>query len=88
MGSSVHNGTWIDGIEPVAAQAIEFIADQWAAFTSLATGGQPVVARRQRGGSPSPVTDSSRIVGVAVRRDFFPHQRRRVQWRRPFDLSP
>lgn len=88
MGSSVHNGTWIDGIEPAAAQAVEFIADQWASFTSLATGGEPVVARRQRGGLPSPLTSSSRIVGVTVRRDFFPHQRRRVQWRRPFDLTP
>jgi hypothetical protein len=88
MGASVHNATWIDSIEPAASQAIELIANQWAAFTSLATGGEPVVCRRQRSGAPSPVTDSSRVRAVAVRRDTFVHQRRRVEWRRPFDLTP
>lgn len=88
LGSSVHNSTWIDAIEEVAAQAVEFICDQWAAFTPIAISGDLVVAARQRKGLPVPVQDSKRVVGVSVRRDKFPHQRRRVEWRRPFDLTP
>lgn len=88
LGSSVHNSTWIDAIEEVAAQAVEFIANQWAAFTPTAVGGDPVVAARVRNGSPVSVLDSRRVQAVAVRRDKFVHQRRRVQWRRPFDLTP
>jgi hypothetical protein len=88
LGSSVHNSTWVDAIEEVAAQAVEFIANQWAAFTPTAVGGDLVVAARVRNGSPVTVLNSRRVQAVAVRRDKFPHQRRRVQWRRPFDLTP
>lgn len=88
LGSSVHNSIWVDAIEEVAAQAIEFLCNAWAFYTQTAVGGDPVVAARVRHGVAVPVTDSRRIVAVAVRRDKFPHQRRRVEWRRPFDLTP
>lgn len=88
LGSSVHNSIWLDVIEEVAAQAVEFICNEWAAFTPIAVAGDLVVAARQRNGSPVSVLDSRRVQAVAVRRDKFPHQRRRVEWRRPFDATP
>jgi len=88
LGSAVHNSIWVDAIEEVAAQAVELICNLWAAFTPTAIAGDPVVAARIRNGSPVSVLDSKRITAVAVRRDKFVHQRRRVEWRRPFDLTP
>lgn len=87
LGAAVHDSLWVDTIEPVAAQQVEFICNQWAAFAPIALSADVVVASRQRAGLPVSVLDSKRVVAVSVRRDKFPHQRRRVEWRRPFDSS-
>lgn len=88
LGSSVHDVTWIDIMAPETAQAIEVACNSWASFVSLETGGELVVKAGLRGGAPvSPLT-SRKVIGVTVRRSTFTHQRRRVEWRTPFDATP
>jgi hypothetical protein len=88
LGSHVHDIIWVDQINPLAAQEVEVIANAWAFYTPTEVGGDPVVLARQRNKAPVNMLDSRRVTAVAVRRDKFVHQRLRVEWRRPFDLTP
>lgn len=88
LGSHVHDIIWVDQVNPLAAQEIEVIANAWAFYTPTEVGGDPVVRRRIRNGSPANMLDSRRVTAVSIRRDKFVHQRLRVEWRRPFDLTP
>ena len=88
LGSSVHNSVWVDAVDPLAADEIEAVSFAWSFYTPTEVGGDHVVLARQRAGAPVSMLDSRRVTSVAVRRDKFVHQRLRVEWRRPFDLTP
>lgn len=88
FGSSVQDFYFKDVMATDAAGAVEAAAEIWASASSLETGGESVVRKSVRAGAPvSPLT-SQKVIGVTVRHDFFMHQRRRVQYLRPFDASP
>jgi hypothetical protein len=88
LGSAVHNATWVDAVDALAADEIEAVCGAWLFYTPAEVGGDPVVRARIRAGSPVSMLSSRRIESFAVRRDKFVHQRLRVEWRRPFDLTP
>jgi hypothetical protein len=88
FGRSVFVSPSLDSIDTAAADAVESTCSAFAFYTPTVVGGELVVCKRQLGGSPVSPLDSDKVVGVAVRRNTFAHQRRRVEWRRPYSPGP
>lgn len=88
FGSSVQDFYFKDVMAPEAAGAIQVACELWASATSLETGGELVVRKGIRAGVPVSVLESQKVEGVTVRRNYFMHQRRRVEYLYPFDASP
>jgi|SRR5271166_5918187 len=88
LGRSSYVNPSLDNINVAASDAIETLCSAWAFGVAGALGGEMVVCRRVLNGAPISVLDSHKVTGVAVRRTEFAHQRRRVEWRRPYFPSP
>lgn len=88
FGRSVFVSPSLDAVDTAAADAVESTCSAFAFNASTVVGGEQVVLKRQRDFLPVDPLSSDRVVGVAVRRATFAHQRRRVEWRRPFSPSP
>jgi hypothetical protein len=73
-----------DHINGLTLDAVVFTCRQWLLRVPEQTGGELVVRSRQRFGSPTDPLDSNAVHDVLARRTTFAHQRRRVEWRRPF----
>lgn len=88
FGRSVFVSPSLDAIDLAAADAVESTCSAFGFYTPTVVGGELVVCKRQLGGSPVSALDSDKVVAVAVRRNTFAHQRRRVEWRRKFSPAP
>lgn len=88
FGRSVFVSPSLDAVDAAASDAVESTCSSFAFYSPIVTGGELVVFKRQRNHLAQDPLDSDKVVGVAVRRSTFAHQRRRVEWRRPFSPGP
>lgn len=83
MGQSCFNPPSLDDVAKDAADYLETVCNAHAFYTPRELGADVVVRKRKFAGETVSPLLSDAVKAVAVRRDTFAHQRRRVQWRRP-----
>lgn len=88
LGRGVYVSPSLDAVNDAAALYIESLCSSFAFETPNVVGGELVVRTRQYDKVAADFHDSARVEDVTVRRATFAHQRRRVEYRKPYSPGP
>lgn len=83
-GGTAYDEGSTDHVNGLTADAVVFTCRQWLLRVPAETGGELVVHQRYRDKVSVDPLESLPVQDCVMRRTTFAHQRRRVEWRRPF----